>query len=182
MRNHGNWIFSLSELGRWLAELEANLKTGDLAIADVTKWDPASWPAEAQGWGMEEAPRGALAHWVVIKEDRIDNYQAVGPSTWNAGPRDAHGQEGPYEAALKGHQLHDPKQPIEILRTMPVNLVTVVLAKFIAAWLFIAAALVGIYLFMRHLRRRRLSGVIIATHMMLAITGFVVLIAYWTFP
>lgn len=52
----------------------------------------------------------------------------------------------------------------------------------IAAWLFIAAALVGIYLFIRHLRRRRLSGVVIATHMMLAVTGFVVLIAYWTLP
>ena len=68
--------------------------------------------------GYTEAPRGALAHWIVIKDAKIDNYQAVVPSTWNAGPRDAQGQEGPYEAALKGHQLYDPKQPIEILRTI----------------------------------------------------------------
>lgn len=66
-----------------------------------------------------EAPRGALAHWIVIKDGIIDNYQAVVPSTWNAGPRDVDGNDGPYEAALTdNHQLHDPEQPIEILRTI----------------------------------------------------------------
>ena len=65
-----------------------------------------------------EAPRGALAHWIVIEDGKIANYQAVVPSTWNAGPRDTAGQSGPYEAALKGHHLHDAKQPIEILRTI----------------------------------------------------------------
>ncbi|MFZ2102579.1 MAG: nickel-dependent hydrogenase large subunit, partial [Oricola sp.] len=66
-----------------------------------------------------EAPRGALAHWVVIKDGRIDNYQAVVPSTWNAGPRDDKGQPGPYEAALMDrHTLYDPKQPLEIQRTI----------------------------------------------------------------
>ena len=65
-----------------------------------------------------EALGGALAHWIVIKDDIIDNYQAVVPSTWNAGPGDAKGQAGPYEAALAGHKLHDPKQPFEILRTI----------------------------------------------------------------
>jgi hydrogenase large subunit len=81
-------------------------------------WEPSSWPKLAKGVGHMEAPRGALAHWIVIKDQIIDNYQAVVPSTWNAGPRDVAGQEGPYEAALKGHKLHDPKQPIEILRTI----------------------------------------------------------------
>jgi hydrogenase large subunit len=65
-----------------------------------------------------EAPRGALAHWIVIDDGKIANYQAVVPSTWNAGPRDASGQPGAYEAALVGHTLHDPKQPLEILRTI----------------------------------------------------------------
>jgi hydrogenase large subunit len=66
-----------------------------------------------------EAPRGALCHYVVIKDGLIDNYQAVVPSTWNAGPRDANGQPGAYEAALMDrHQLHDPAQPIEIQRTV----------------------------------------------------------------
>ena len=65
-----------------------------------------------------EAPRGALSHWIVIENARIANYQAVVPSTWNAGPRDAAGQQGPYEASLAGHLLHDARQPIEILRTI----------------------------------------------------------------
>jgi len=66
-----------------------------------------------------EAPRGGLAHWIVIEDEIIKNYQAVVPSTWNAGPRDADGQAGAYEAALEdNHQLHDTEQPIEILRTI----------------------------------------------------------------
>ena len=82
-------------------------------------WEPSSWPREAKGVGFTEAPRGALCHYVVIKDGRIDNYQAVVPSTWNAGPRDAAQQPGPYEAALMDrHHLHDPKQPLEIQRTV----------------------------------------------------------------
>ncbi len=66
-------------------------------------WDPSTWPSTAKGVGFMEAPRGALAHWIVIKDGKIDNYQAVVPSTWNAGPRDVQGQDGAYEAALQGH-------------------------------------------------------------------------------
>jgi hydrogenase large subunit len=66
-----------------------------------------------------EAPRGGLAHWIVIEDEKISNYQAVVPSTWNAGPRDHKGQPGAYEAALQdNHTMHDPEQPIEILRTI----------------------------------------------------------------
>jgi hydrogenase large subunit len=103
----------------WFDHLLANIKAGDLAVHNPRKWEPSSWPDEARGVGFMEAPRGALAHWVVIKNGRIANYQAVVPSTWNAGPRDANGQPGPYEAALMDrHTLHDPKQPLEILRTI----------------------------------------------------------------
>jgi hydrogenase large subunit len=66
-----------------------------------------------------EAPRGGLAHWIVIEDEVISNYQAVVPSTWNAGPRDVNGQPGAYEAALEdNHDLVDPEQPVEILRTI----------------------------------------------------------------
>jgi len=102
----------------WYDNLIANIKAGDVSTFNEVLWEPSSWPAQAKGVGYMEAPRGALAHWIVIKDQKIDNYQAVVPSTWNAGPRDASGQEGPYEAALKGHKLHDAKQPIEILRTI----------------------------------------------------------------
>ncbi|HYA37277.1 MAG TPA: nickel-dependent hydrogenase large subunit [Candidatus Methylomirabilis sp.] len=102
----------------WYNQLIANIKAGDVRTFNDKLWEPSTWPKLAKGVGYTEAPRGALAHWIVIKDGKIDNYQAVVPSTWNAGPRDAAGQEGPYEAALKGTKLYDPKQPIEILRTI----------------------------------------------------------------
>ncbi len=102
----------------WFDNLIANIKAGDTKTFNETLWEPSSWPSKAQGVGYMEAPRGALAHWIVIKDQKIANYQAVVPSTWNAGPRDVQGQPGAYEASLKGHELHDPKQPVEILRTI----------------------------------------------------------------
>jgi len=103
----------------WYDNLLANIKSGDTRTFNETLFEPSSWPAHAEGVGFMEAPRGALAHWVVIDDGRISNYQAVVPTTWNAGPRDPQGQPGPYEAALQdNHQLHDAKQPIEILRTI----------------------------------------------------------------
>ena len=102
----------------WYDRLVANIKAGDTKTFDDRFWNPTSWPASARGAGFMEAPRGALGHWIVIEDGRIDNYQAVVPSTWNAGPRDAAGQAGAYEAALAGHVLHDPDRPIEILRTI----------------------------------------------------------------
>ena len=102
----------------WYDALMANIHAGDVRTFNETQWEPSTWPRHAEGVGFLEAPRGALAHWIAIDDGKISNYQAVVPSTWNAGPRDAAGTEGPYEAALKGTALHDPKQPLEILRTI----------------------------------------------------------------
>ena len=99
-------------------QLLANIKNGDTRMFDRSKWDPAQWPAEARGVGMTEAPRGALAHWIVIKDQKIDNYQLVVPSTWNASPRDPKGQMSAYEAALIGTPVANPDQPVEVLRTI----------------------------------------------------------------
>ena len=103
----------------WYNNLVANIKAGDTKTFNETLWEPSSWPKQARGVGFMEAPRGGLAHWIVIEDQIIKNYQAVVPSTWNAGPRDQNGQPGAYEAALQdNHTLHDPTQPIEILRTI----------------------------------------------------------------
>ena len=102
----------------WYGALMANIKAGDVRTFNEKLWEPSTWPRHAQGVGFMEAPRGALGHWIVIDDGRITNYQAVVPSTWNAGPRDPAGVEGPYEAALKGQTIRDPKQPLEILRTV----------------------------------------------------------------
>ena len=103
---------------KWLDELIGNISKGDYRIHNNERWDPATWPTEAKGYGFHEAPRGALGHWIKIKDQRILNYQAVVPSTWNASPRDAKGQRGPYEAALVGTPVADANKPLEILRTI----------------------------------------------------------------
>ena len=87
----------------WVQGLADNMGRRDYRIQDNSKWDPSTWPADCFGYGFHEAPRGALGHWVHINKGSIANYQCVVPSTWNAGPRDAKGQPGPYEAALVGH-------------------------------------------------------------------------------
>lgn len=103
----------------WMDTLMANIKAGNTRTFNEDLWEPSSWPSEAKGVGFMEAPRGGLAHYIVIKDQKIDNYQAVVPSTWNAGPRDPQNQAGAYEAALAdNHELYDPKQPVEILRTI----------------------------------------------------------------
>jgi len=107
---------------RWLLDeynhLVANIRSGDTATADTSKWEPSSWPPETKGYGFTEAPRGALCHWIHIKDERIANYQIVVPSTWNASPKDGKGQHGAYEAALLGTPMADAKRPVEILRTI----------------------------------------------------------------
>ncbi len=102
----------------WIGQLAENMKKGDLRIHNGEKWDPSSWPHEAKGFGFHEAPRGALGHWIVIKDKKIANYQAVVPSTWNGSPRDAKDQRGPYEASLIGTPVKDANKPVEILRTV----------------------------------------------------------------
>jgi len=102
----------------WYGQLLDNVRAGNLKTFNDARWEPSTWPRSCKGVGLMEAPRGGLAHWIVIEDGRIANYQAVVPSTWNAGPRDPQGQPGPYEAALKGTRLADPEQPIEILRTI----------------------------------------------------------------
>ncbi|HPE56334.1 MAG TPA: nickel-dependent hydrogenase large subunit [Bacteroidales bacterium] len=99
-------------------QLLANIRNGDTRMANNEKWEPATWPTEAKGVGMTEAPRGALAHWIVIKDKKIDNYQLVVPSTWNASPRDGKGQRSAYEESLIGTPIANPDQPLEILRTI----------------------------------------------------------------
>jgi len=99
-------------------KMMANIKAGDESTANVEKWDPSRWPAEAKGVGFTEAPRGALGHWIRIKDGKIDNYQAVVPTTWNGSPRDDKGQIGAFEASLMNTPVAKADEPLEILRTL----------------------------------------------------------------
>ena len=95
-----------------------NIKNGDERMANMDSWEPESWPKECKGVGLMEAPRGALAHWIKIKDGKTENYQQVVPSTWNASPRDPNGQRSAYESTLIGTPVADPELPLEIIRTI----------------------------------------------------------------
>jgi len=91
----------------------------NIASRDFDTFNRPVFPkGEIRGFGYHEAPRGMLSHWVVIEDGKIRNYQAVVPSTWNAGPRDDKGRMGPYEASLIDNPVADPELPLEVLRTV----------------------------------------------------------------
>jgi Ni,Fe-hydrogenase I large subunit len=73
-------------------------------------------PRSAAGYGLTEAPRGALGHWLEIDNYRIKNYQCIVPTTWNCSPRDDRGTPGAVEQALAGITVENRSQPIEIGR------------------------------------------------------------------
>lgn len=100
----------------WVDELAKNVASGD--VRTWTEFDFSKVSKSAKGYGMAEAPRGALGHWVRIEEGKVANYQAIVPSTWNAAPRDYKGRMGAYESSLIGIKVADPEQPLEILRTI----------------------------------------------------------------
>jgi hydrogenase large subunit len=120
-----------STLGRHAARMircgviaDTALKHWQLLVENIASGDtdiyvkPEFPSGEQRGFGFHEAPRGTLSHWIVIRDGKIANYQAVVPTTWNAGPRDEKSQEGPYEASLVGNPVADPERPLEVLRTV----------------------------------------------------------------
>jgi len=102
-----------------LAQKHLQLLSDNIAKGDYTVFNQPVLPThEVEGVGTHEAPRGTLSHWVVIKDEKIKNYQAVVPSTWNAGPRDQKGNHGPYEASLLHTPIANSELPLEVLRTV----------------------------------------------------------------
>jgi hydrogenase large subunit len=102
-----------------LAQKHLQLLIDNVAKGDYEVFNQPVFPSgEVEGVGTHEAPRGTLSHWVVIKDAKIKNYQAVVPSTWNASPRDRKGAHGPYEASLLNTPLARPEEPLEVLRTV----------------------------------------------------------------
>ncbi len=102
----------------FMDKMIANIKAGDSSTANQEKFDPSTWPTEVKGVGFTEAPRGALAHWIKIKDTKIDNYQCVVPTTWNGSPRDNDGNIGAFEASLLNTKVERAEEPVEILRTL----------------------------------------------------------------
>ena len=100
-------------------KLVKNIAAGDTDTATTTKWDPSTWPTEeVKGVGLYEAPRGALSHWVAIKDKKCSNYQAVVPTTWNACPRDEVAGQGAFERAMMDTAVKIPEKPLEIVKAI----------------------------------------------------------------
>ena len=106
----------------WLKEFNNDLmdrvKINEVSTFNGEKWDPKTWPADCEGVGLMEAPRGSLAHWIKIHNGAIENYQLVVPTTWNGSPRDAKLQRSAFEQSLIGTPVANLEQPVEIIRTI----------------------------------------------------------------
>jgi hydrogenase large subunit len=122
---NGDYQGGVSVMDRHMARANEALKIG-LAMKDwlneltpgATVYDNYPMPQEASGIGLTEAPRGALGHWVGIREKKIDHYQIITPTCWNASPMDSDGVKGPMEQALMGIPIQNEDQPIEALRVI----------------------------------------------------------------
>lgn len=98
----------LIQARRMLDELAANL--GEPHFLPP----PRSAETDGQGCGLVMAARGALGHWVRIRDGVVDKYQIVTPTAWNASPRDSQGRPGHWESSLIGLRVADPDDPVEI--------------------------------------------------------------------
>jgi hydrogenase large subunit len=105
-------------LKEFFGQLMDRVKINEVSTFNGERWEPKSWPADAEGVGLTEAPRGALAHWIKIHNGAIENYQLVVPTTWNGSPRDAKQQRSSFEASLIGTPVANLEQPVEIIRTI----------------------------------------------------------------
>ncbi len=97
-----------AKMNDWIAELKPGAPI----------WDKNEIPESSEGKGLVEGPRGALGHWISIKGKKIDNYQAVVPTTWNASPRDKGGNRGPIEQSMIGIPVPDVNNPINVVRNV----------------------------------------------------------------
>ncbi len=109
---HLGRVLSANIIADQLLKWAQQLKAGEPTTAE---YEP---PADGKGVGLCAAPRGALGHWLSVKEGRISNYQVITPTAWNASPKDKDGQPGPYEQALIGLKIKESNSPIEILRVI----------------------------------------------------------------
>ncbi|MBI5231197.1 MAG: nickel-dependent hydrogenase large subunit, partial [Coriobacteriales bacterium] len=99
---------------QWSDELLANIKNGNTDV-----WiDPPNKSGDGEGWGAQDAPRGALSHYCRTKGGTVDTWAAVPASNWNLSPRDDEGVRGPVEEALVGTPVAVIDQPLEIMRTV----------------------------------------------------------------
>ncbi|MBI5684481.1 MAG: nickel-dependent hydrogenase large subunit [Verrucomicrobia bacterium] len=125
MKVNGDYTGGVSVVDRHRARAQETIKIATAMAGWVAQLKPGepvyaepTIPASATSYGLTEAPRGALGHWVRINNGVISHYQVLTPTCWNCSPRDDRRQPGPVEAALIGTPIRDKNQPIEVLRVI----------------------------------------------------------------
>ena len=120
---NGDYQNGISTMDRHLARAHEALKIAEAMRTWVNNLDPEesvynepTVPSSATAYGLTEAPRGALGHWMDITAGKLSRYQVISPTSWNCSPRDDMGQPGPVEQALLGTPVENPNQPIEVMR------------------------------------------------------------------
>lgn len=123
MRDLGEKAFSI--MGRHVARAEEGYMVARALgqwLDELTPGEPGvimkPVPKSGQGFGLSEAPRGSVGHWIKIDNSKIAKYQVIAPTTWNASPRDDKGQRGPIEEALIGTPVPDPENPFNVVRVI----------------------------------------------------------------
>lgn len=94
----------------FLLEETERLEPGGPTMADIVV------SKSGEGYGITDASRGALLHYLRIEDYKIAKYECVVPTTWNASPRDDKGQPGAMETALIGTAVETPEEQIESVR------------------------------------------------------------------
>jgi Ni,Fe-hydrogenase I large subunit len=112
-----------SVLGRHLCRAISGVVIADFLLAECERLSPdkptiakINIPNTGEGFGATEASRGALLHYIKIKNHKIEKYECVVPTTWNCSPKDDQGNQGALESALVGTRVEKPEEQIESIR------------------------------------------------------------------
>lgn len=121
----GNYINRISAMDRTIARALETKKIAEIMkillkqiIPDVEMQQKYDLPLSASGRGLVDTTRGALGHWLEIKNQKISFYQIITPSTWDFSTRDENGYRGVAEEALIGTPIANPDEPVEIGRIL----------------------------------------------------------------
>lgn len=75
-------------------------------------------PEEGEGIAFTEAPRGALCHYIRVRNGLIDDYAVVAATMWNCASRDDEGRRGAVEEALIGVPVPYADSPVNVGRVI----------------------------------------------------------------
>jgi hydrogenase large subunit len=122
---NGDYTDGISVMDRHMARAQETLKIAEAMLVWAGQLNPEgpvysrpSVASSASAYGLTEAPRGALGHWLNISSGKISRYMVITPTCWNASPRDTSGTPGPIEQALVNTPVENADEPVEVLRVI----------------------------------------------------------------